>query len=192
MVLHKICTISGCEKPLLARGWCSGHWTRWKRHGDPIGGGVPRGETNAFFERAAKYEGDDCLIWPYAKDSAGYAQINFGGRVRYVHREICIKKNGMPDDGMVAAHDCGNGHLGCISPKHVRWATRKENAADMIAHGTKMVGEKCNGAKLTNDEAREIKSLKGKMTQEKIAEMYGVSRQNIGDIHNGRRWAWLK
>jgi hypothetical protein len=32
------CSIEGCEKPVQARGWCSAHWARWKRHGDPLGG----------------------------------------------------------------------------------------------------------------------------------------------------------
>lgn len=39
---RRTCTIDGCEKPYLARGWCSAHWTRWKRHGDPLAGGPPR------------------------------------------------------------------------------------------------------------------------------------------------------
>ena len=29
------CSIAGCEKPRKARGWCSAHWSRWQRHGDP-------------------------------------------------------------------------------------------------------------------------------------------------------------
>lgn len=31
------CSISGCEKPLLARGWCGMHYRRWKRSGNPGG-----------------------------------------------------------------------------------------------------------------------------------------------------------
>lgn len=42
MKATRSCSIDGCEKPVLARGWCSAHWTRWKRHGDPLGGGTPR------------------------------------------------------------------------------------------------------------------------------------------------------
>lgn len=25
----------GCVRPAFARGWCKGHWARWKKHGDP-------------------------------------------------------------------------------------------------------------------------------------------------------------
>lgn len=34
-----ICSIDGCEKPRVGRGWCARHWYRWKTHGDPLGGG---------------------------------------------------------------------------------------------------------------------------------------------------------
>lgn len=30
------CTVNGCELPVIARGWCSKHYTRWKTHGDPL------------------------------------------------------------------------------------------------------------------------------------------------------------
>lgn len=30
-----LCTIDGCGKRHLARGWCSMHYRRWKQHGDP-------------------------------------------------------------------------------------------------------------------------------------------------------------
>lgn len=38
-VIDPVCSIDGCSKPTLARGWCSAHHTRWRRHGDPLAGG---------------------------------------------------------------------------------------------------------------------------------------------------------
>lgn len=37
-----ICTIAGCKKPHEARGWCRKHYARWRRLGDPLGGGRRR------------------------------------------------------------------------------------------------------------------------------------------------------
>ena len=34
---NRTCIIDGCEKKFLARGWCSAHYTRWKRTSDPLG-----------------------------------------------------------------------------------------------------------------------------------------------------------
>ena len=39
------CQIQGCVRPLLARGWCSLHYDRWKRTGDP-------GETDSKKQKA--------------------------------------------------------------------------------------------------------------------------------------------
>lgn len=35
----RICSIEGCERPRVKRDWCNAHYQRWRKHGDPIGGG---------------------------------------------------------------------------------------------------------------------------------------------------------
>lgn len=32
-----VCSIEDCDKPAASRGWCTSHYTRWKRSGDPLG-----------------------------------------------------------------------------------------------------------------------------------------------------------
>ena len=34
----RTCTIDGCDGKPVGRGWCSKHWQRWRKHGDPLGG----------------------------------------------------------------------------------------------------------------------------------------------------------
>jgi hypothetical protein len=29
------CAIDGCHRRAMGRGWCSGHYNRWRRHWDP-------------------------------------------------------------------------------------------------------------------------------------------------------------
>lgn len=45
----KVCSVEGCEKSILARGWCSSHYQRWYKWGDVNAprrpGGAGRGET---------------------------------------------------------------------------------------------------------------------------------------------------
>jgi len=33
------CSIPDCPELRRARGYCINHWKRWRRHGDPLGGG---------------------------------------------------------------------------------------------------------------------------------------------------------
>lgn len=35
--MAKNCSVDGCEGVAIARGWCSKHWHRWRRTGDPLG-----------------------------------------------------------------------------------------------------------------------------------------------------------
>lgn len=32
------CSIEGCPRTVIARGWCKPHWNRWRKYGDPLGG----------------------------------------------------------------------------------------------------------------------------------------------------------
>ena len=192
MGASKICSIDGCGKPVIARSFCCAHWSRWKRHGSPLGGGIDRGKTMQFLQEAFTFEGSECLIWPYAKDANGYAQINYNGRVRYVQREICEQKYGPAPKGHVAAHSCGKGHLGCINPRHLRWATRRENYQDSFHHETAAIGEKIGNAKLNRFDIPRIIEMRGNMTQREVAEVFGVSRAAISDIERKRNWSWVQ
>jgi hypothetical protein len=35
---------------------------------------------------------------------------------------------------MMAIHCCGNGHLSCVNPAHLRWGTAKDNGKDAHLH----------------------------------------------------------
>lgn len=36
------CSVPECKRPLYRRGWCAGHYQRWKKYGDPLAGGPVR------------------------------------------------------------------------------------------------------------------------------------------------------
>lgn len=194
MATPRICSIDGCDKPVKSRGWCDMHYVRWHTHGDPTFRKKPgNGEVVRFFrEVVLTYEGDDCLFWPYGKYGSGYGMININRRSRTVSRVVCEEINGLPpSENYDAAHSCGNGHLGCVNPRHLSWKTRAENMADKVVHGTLLRGEGVGNSKLTECEVRQIRALKGKKYQREIAAQFGVSRELVGLIHRSERWGWL-
>ena len=138
------------------------------------------------------YAGDDCLPWPFSTASHGGAQIWHESRLQFAARLICALIHGpAPSPTHHAAHSCGKGHEGCVNGSHISWKTPAENEADKLIHGTHNRGERNGQAKLTESIVREILSMKGKLTQHKIAEMVGINPVTVHRIHNKERWAWL-
>ena len=193
MAVPCICSVAACNKPATHRGWCGVHYGRWRRHGDPLGGGTANGEPRRFLETVVMpFEGDECLPWPYATNSAGYGKLSVDGKLVHVHRLACEARWGPPPSPKhEAAHSCGKGHLGCCNPKHVSWKTPAENQRDKLAHGTAARGAKNALAKLSEEDVREIRRLRGLVSEKEIAKMFGVSRGCISGIFTGKNWSWL-
>jgi hypothetical protein len=105
---------------------------------------------------------------------------------------MCILAHGDPlSGGLEAAHNCGNGHLGCCNPKHLRWATHLENEGDKRIHGTLPQGERQGRHRLSQDDVQQIRSMKGAMLDCDIAEQFDVHLSTISAIRRGKSWAWL-
>ena len=191
----RTCSVDGCGKPRKARSWCKTHYYRWYRHGDPAAGRIPPGEAQRFFrEIVLQFAGDECLIWPYARSGDGYGRIKRDGHMQNVSRLACEAIYGeAPTPEHETAHLCGKGHESCVNPWHLRWATKAENEADKLIHGTlsRIRGERNGKAKLDEHSILEILALRDKMPQREIAERFGVCRSQVGSIHRGENWGWL-
>jgi hypothetical protein len=132
------------------------------------------------------YCGADCLPWPYAKFSDGYGVLGYQGARYRAHVLMCTLTHGpAPSPEHEAAHNCGNGHLACCNQTHLRWKTRSENQHDRATHNRRPLNGK---PRLKPDQVREIRQLKGELTQQAIADRFGTSRTNIIMIHNGTTW----
>jgi HNH endonuclease len=189
-----VCSIAGCGRKRHAHGFCGMHFQRWNRTGDPLKTRwSPWGEGVKFLKAAIKYREDDCLLWPFQCDQLGHARVYWEGRKQRCARIVCEEAHGKPPSKRhEATHLCGNGHLGCINPSHLRWNTHAGNMVDMVKHGRSNRGVKNPGAKLTEADVREISSLKGQLTQAQIAHRFGVDQSTISNIFRGRYWGWLK
>lgn len=193
--MSKICSIEGCGKPYNSRGLCAKHYTRLRRHGSSsVTKSTEPGSGLRFIEDVAvNFEGDDCLPWPFGPGSRGYGSVKIRGRGKMAHRVVCEIAHGPPPiDKPLAAHSCGNGHLGCVNPNHLRWASYQENSDDAVAHGAIARGERNGSAKITEEIVRKIFEAKGSNTQKAIGAAFGVSKTTVGQIHRGTTWKCLQ
>lgn len=189
-----ICSVRGCDRPAQNHRMCGAHYMRWCRHGDPFEGRTAVGAPlNFLLNSALTHTGQNCLLWPYSGDRNGYGTIQYEGRTQLAHRIVCKLANGPPPTSTHdAAHSCGKGHEGCVNPQHLRWATRAENMADCIKHGTSNRGERCGSAKLTREQVREIRALRSNgATLKELATQFGIGQQTVSHIHRRTTWAWL-
>jgi len=194
MATSRICSIPDCGKPACnVRGWCGSHYQRWRRHGDPLSGGTYYGQPLEYLETIVRsYAGEDCLIWPYGQNGVGYGIIYYKQKNVLVSRLICAEVNGAaPSPQCEAAHVCGNGHLGCVNSRHIKWKTPIENAQDKQRHGTMNRGERVVFAKLEPRQIREIRKLDGRVPRKEIAARFNVTISNISVIIRRKSWAWV-
>lgn len=186
----EFCSIDGCKKPHKSGGLCAGHYLRLRRHGNPLGGGrkTMTGEPSAWLRKHIAWKSEECLTWPFAKgrDGRGRLQSDVSPQA---HRAMCILAHGNPpSDIHEAAHSCGKGHEGCVNPNHLRWATPIENASDRKIHGTEVIGEKKHNSKLDDASVKMIRHMKGMCAYSKIAKLFDVNEETVGDVLRGTTW----
>lgn len=77
-----ICSVDGCAKRAKARGWCNGHYIRWRQHGSPEAGGRARGACGECGGPVRSAWGELC---PSCRPTAATAS-----RARYVARQAAL------------------------------------------------------------------------------------------------------
>lgn len=106
----------------------------------------------------------------------------------YVHRIVAESFLGPIPTGLDVCHNNGNRTDNRID--NLRFDTRKGNLADRKEHGTQQTGERNPSAKLTNQEAEQIKKrrLAGESLRS-LANYFRVRESTISRIANGVRRA---
>lgn len=125
MVNEPTCSIEDCGRRAIGRGWCSKHWQRWRKHGDPLAGGPSLYSTpEESFAARTRREGD-CLVWTGSSAGGGYGCIIVNSRNMLAHRYAWEREHGPIPEGMVIDHTCWNKR--CVDIKHLRLATQDQN-----------------------------------------------------------------
>jgi hypothetical protein len=130
-----------------------------------------------------------------ATDKNGYQQIglhkNCKQKTIQIHREVAIAFIPNPENKPEVNH-C-DGIKNNNNDWNLEWNTSSENNQHAYNTGLKIgnKGEKHGMCKLTNLQVIEIRNLKDKLIQQKIADKYGVNQQQISKIINHKLWTHL-
>lgn len=130
--MAKVCEIKGCDKPTVARGWCDGHYTRYKRHGDPTFYKWSLGYTfERFFDQVnldgpVSSLGTPCWVWLGRKNSKGYGLFKAKDWNSNAHGWIYRELVGpVPEDKELDHFACDRRE--CVNPSHMRPVSHREN-----------------------------------------------------------------
>lgn len=134
-----------------------------------------------------------CREWQKAiTQTTGYGKVRLSGVLMDAHRAAWIAANGPIPDGLYVLHRCDNRR--CVNPEHLFLGTHSDNMKDAAAKGRLpqhcLRGTDNPHAKLTEAQVLEVYALahEGRMTQQQIADAYGIGRRRVGKIKHRLIW----
>jgi len=171
--------------------------------------------------RRTKVGETGCWEWQGAKDRKGYGQVMIARKVVRTHRLMWQLAVGLIPAGLCVLHRCDCPP--CCNPDHLFLGTDADNVADRVAKGRSAtgvrsgrytrpestprgdrhgrhtkpernpIGQRNGRAKLTNEQAKEIKSRYRRETYHKtnaaeLAKEFGVSPLTVTRIACGRAY----
>lgn len=200
-VVYAKCKVDGCDREEYGKqGICNMHWQRLRKGGSLNLLTSPRGAALAFCRDAATSKTDQCIVWPFPlKEGYGFVRPPIPGRKgpypqMKASRYVCTLAHG--DGGELhALHTCHNS--ACVNPAHLYWGTNDRNIQDKLEAGRQPRGSEIRQAKLTEEQAREIKYLDISAfpsmlsAARHVGPRYNVSPYTVKNIWVGATWKYL-
>ncbi len=158
--------------------------------------GAP-GMAARFWAKVAMSDG--CWLWQGRRNRTGYGvfDTNEPGRPpRLAHRVASQLQEGPIPEGVYVLHRCDTPD--CVRPSHLYRGTQVENMRDMKTRGRAAhvgaPGERNGNALLTAQKVSAIRELyaAGDTTQQKLADLFGVTRATVCDVVRRKSWGHVK
>ena len=130
--------------------------------------------------------GDGCWPWGGPLDKDGYGIIgSHRGRCK-AHRLSWEIANGYTPEGVCVLHHCDN--PGCVRPDHLFLGSPADNVRDRTKKGRTARHETHGRAKLTAVNVAEIRRCRGLVTQQALADRFGVAQTIVSRVQLQQLW----
>jgi hypothetical protein len=188
------CSVEGCGREHYALGFCSKHYKRLKSGDDP---NTPSRLELSVEERFRSMLGPQdpvtgCIEWTGSRHGQGYGLITVGGKLVRANRLAWELKHGPIPAGLHVLHECDNPP--CCNDAHLFLGTAADNSADKDSkgRGNRPKGSSNGNSKLVEKDVVEIlRLLAASRSQRSIANEFGISQVQVGNIKRGEQWAHL-
>lgn len=123
---QRTCSVEGCERPAVTRGWCKSHYNSWNLRGVTHGRTAPpptkKDPVVRFWAKVNKTE--TCWLWTAATGGDGHAVFYDGMRVRSAAQFLYELEVGPVGDGNQLVRTCDV--TSCVRPDHMQPVSRAE------------------------------------------------------------------
>ena len=133
-------------------------------------------------------------------NGSGYKFISINCNKEYIHRLMAIAFLPNPENKSQVNHI--NGIKSCNLIENLEWCTASENGKHAYKNNLNRIsdyqkeqtskavsGTKCHFSILNENDVRDIRTIKKiGLTNKKIAELFNVNRETIGNIIRGKTW----
>ena len=144
--------------------------------------------SKRFALKCGPMDSNGCIPWVSTKTSKGYGLLRVastGSKKTGAHRIAWVLENGDLPPEVLVLHRCDN--PSCVNPDHLFLGSPKENTEDMVKKNRHAWGKPLPWQKLNAEDGKKILELRlaGYM-QQKVADLFGVSRPLISLIESGK------
>lgn len=173
------CSVEGCDKPIRNRTWCSTHYSRWRRHGDPLirRGVAHHADPRVRFMEQVQVDASGCWLWTGRIDEYGYGKLHIDGRSSAVsaHRVAYEWFVGPIPEGLVIDHVRDNG---CRNRNCVNWVAHLEPVTlqENLRRGRR-TEPTCRSGHLYDAENTYIQPLTGRRVCKKCRRTWARNRR---------------
>jgi hypothetical protein len=193
-----ICTVEGCDGIARGHGYCSRHYTQWRRHGDPLHmerryhkGMTAEDRFKAYVQKGSGPKA--CWEWTGGKINTGYGMFHPASKQSTLaHRYAYEQHRGPIPVAQFVLHHCDN--RACVNPRHLFCGSQQANVDDMINKGRDhkrgLAGIENHQAKITEATVRKIRA--SSMTAKILAKRHGVSVSLIYAVKQRRIWKHIE